>query len=98
VLLNILVFGMSPQEAVEAPRFQTEHFYTSFSDHKFEAGKLTLESRIPPNVAERLRALGHNVILSGPWSNGSAPTVILSSDGVLHGAADPRRARFIFGR
>ena len=27
VLLNIIDFGMTPQEAVEAPRFQTEHFY-----------------------------------------------------------------------
>ena len=32
VLLNILDFGMMSQEAVEAPRFQTEHFYSSFAD------------------------------------------------------------------
>ena len=44
-------------------------------------------------------ALGHKVTLAGPWSNSSAPTVILlSEDGVLHGGADRRRARFIFGR
>ena len=29
VLLNIIDFGMTPQQAVEAPRFQTEHFYAS---------------------------------------------------------------------
>jgi gamma-glutamyltranspeptidase/glutathione hydrolase len=33
VLLNIIDFGMAPQEAVEAPRFQTEHFYSSFATH-----------------------------------------------------------------
>ena len=30
VLLNIIDFGMMPQEAVEAPRFQSEHYYSSF--------------------------------------------------------------------
>src|SRR6202023_438689 len=32
VLLNIIESGMSPQEAVEAPRFQTEHFFSSFGN------------------------------------------------------------------
>ena len=98
VLLNILEFGMTPQEAVEAPRFQTEHFYASFAFHEFSPGKLNLESRIPKPVADKLERLGHKVMISGDWSNSSAPTVILKKDGVLHGGADPRRARFIFGR
>ena len=38
-LLNIVEFGMSPQEAVEAPRFQSSHFYNSFGFHEFTAGK-----------------------------------------------------------
>jgi hypothetical protein len=32
------------------------------------------------------------------WSNTSAPTVIQLIGGVLNGGADPRRARFVFGR
>jgi gamma-glutamyltranspeptidase / glutathione hydrolase len=98
VLLNILVFNMGPQEAVEAPRFQTEHFYASFADHLFVPGKLNLERRIPPDTAAKLTALGHLVTMTGEWSNSSAPTVILSRNGVLEGGADPRRARFVFGR
>ncbi len=98
VLLNILDFGMSPQEAVEAPRFQTEHFYSSFGNHEFTPGKLNLEGRIPKATADKLTALGHSVTLAGDWSNASAPTVIKMADGVLDGGADPRRARFIFGR
>jgi len=98
VLLNILEFGMTPQEAVEAPRFQTEHFYASFAFHEFSPGKLNLESRIPKATADKLEGWGHKVMISGDWSNSSAPTVILKKDGVLHGGADPRRARFIFGR
>src|SRR6202162_3275935 len=98
VLLNIIEFGMGPQEAVEAPRFQTEHFYSSFGNHEFVRGSLSLEAAIPKTTADALSALGHRVTVSGDWSNSSAPTVILSHDNVLDGGADPRRARFIFGR
>lgn len=98
VLLNVIDFGMSPQEAVEAPRFQTEHFYASFAFHEFIPGKVNLESRIPPIFIGTLEAMGHKVVVPGDWTNGSAPTLILKKDGVLHGGADPRRARFIFGR
>jgi gamma-glutamyltranspeptidase/glutathione hydrolase len=98
VLLNILEFGMSPQEAVEAPRFQTEHFYGSFATHEFHPARLNLESRIAPATADKLREAGHKVSVSGEWSNASAPTVIMISGGALHGGADPRRSRFIFGR
>jgi gamma-glutamyltranspeptidase/glutathione hydrolase len=98
VLLNIIDFGMFPQEAVEAPRFQTEHFYSSFGGHEFVPGKLNLEGRIPRATADALTALGHRVNVASEWSNSSAPTVIQVRDGVLNGGADPRRARFVFGR
>jgi len=98
VLLNIIEFEMAPQEAVEAPRFQTEHFFSSFGNHEFSPGRLSLEARIPKATADKLAELGHRVSVGGDWSNASAPTVIKISGGVLDGGADPRRARFIFGR
>jgi len=98
VLLNIVEFGMSSQEAVEAPRFQSEHFFSSFGNHEFTPGRLNLEGRISKDTADKLAALGHRVSVTGDWSNSSAPTVIKIADGVLDGGADPRRARFIFGR
>ena len=97
VVLNLIDFGMSPQEAVEAPRFQTEHFYASFAMHEFVPGKLNLEGRIAKPTVDKLAALGHVVNVSGDWSNASAPTVIHIGDGVLEGGADPRRGRFVFG-
>lgn len=97
-LLNMIEFGMGPQEASESPRFQTEHFYSSFANHEFVPGKLNLEGRLPKAVIDSLAQLGHRVQVSGEWSNGSAPTVIKIENGVLDGGADPRRARFIFGR
>jgi gamma-glutamyltranspeptidase/glutathione hydrolase len=98
VLLNIVEFGMDSQRAVEAPRFQTEHFYTSFAGHQFRPGHLNLESRLPRETVDALVALGHRADVRGPWSNASAPTVIKIAGGVLEGGADPRRGRFIFGR
>ncbi|MBL8210697.1 MAG: gamma-glutamyltransferase family protein [Bryobacterales bacterium] len=98
VLLNMIDFNMGPQEAAEAPRFQTEHFYSSFANHEFVPGKLNLESRIKRETAAALATMGHRVSITGDWSNGSAPTIIKIGDGVLDGGADPRRLRFIFGR
>ena len=98
VLLNVIDFQMGAQQAVEAPRFQTEHFYNSFATHEFVPGRVSLERRIEPSAAEGLRALGHQIDMRSEWSNASAPVLILMKDGVIDGGADPRRGRFLFGR
>ena len=100
VFLNIVEFNMSPQEAIEAPRFDSAHLYTSFDFHEFLPGKLNVERRIPQATVDKLTAMGHKVTLVGDWGNLSAPTAIRisMSDRVLHGGADPRRSRFIYGR
>jgi gamma-glutamyltranspeptidase/glutathione hydrolase len=99
VLLNMIDFGMQPQEAVEAPRFQSKHFYNSFGYHEFTPGQLSLENRIPRSVGDQLSQMGHKVQWEEAWSNTSAPTVIMKAkDGVLMGGADPRRSRYVFGR
>jgi len=98
VLLNLIEFGMGSQEAVEAPRVQTEHFYGSFGNHEFTPGRVNVEMRIPEATVRKLSDKGHRVAILGAWSNGSAPTLIRIADGVLDGGADPRRSRYIFGR
>ncbi len=98
VLLDIIEFGMTPQQAVEAPRVRSYHLYSSFGNHAFAPGKLAAEERIPPDVTAELGVLGHRVVVRGPWSDSASPTVILIRNGALHGGADPRRARFVFGR
>ncbi|MCX6589950.1 MAG: gamma-glutamyltransferase family protein [Acidobacteria bacterium] len=98
VVLNLLDFQMTSQEAVEAPRFQSEHLYPSLAGARYVPGGLSLESRLPRPVIEAMQERGHKVTVKGPWSNGSAPTVIKMDGGVLEGGADPRRGRFIFGR
>jgi len=99
VFLNMVEFNMSPQEAIESPRFDSAHMYASFDYHEFLPGKLNVERRIPQVTIDKLIAMGHRVTVVGDWANLSAPTAIrISADGVLHGGADPRRSRFIYGR
>src|SRR6185312_4431546 len=96
VLLNIIEFGMNPQEAVEAPRFDTQHYISSFDDHEFLAGSLNVESRIAPEAINKLKERGHKVKVQGPWGTLSSPTVIVYDErnGVSAAGADPRRGRY----
>ncbi|MGI9164876.1 MAG: gamma-glutamyltransferase family protein [Pyrinomonadaceae bacterium] len=96
VLLNIIEFGMNPQEAVEAPRFDTQHYVSSFDDHEFLPGSLNVESRIGEKTIAELKSRGHKVKVQSDWGTLSAPTVILYNPqtGVSSGGADPRRGRY----
>ena len=96
VLLNIIEFGMNPQEAVEAPRFDTQHYISSFDDHEFLPGSLNIESRVDEKTIENLKARGHKVKVQTAFGTLSAPTVIVydARTGVSSGGADPRRGRY----
>lgn len=96
VLLNMIEFGMNPQEAVEAPRFDTQHYVSSFDNHDFLAGVLNVESRIAADTIKQLTSRGHKIKMQTDWGTGSAPTVIMfdTQSGVISGGADPRRGRY----
>src|SRR5437870_1616475 len=96
VLLNIVEFGMNPQEAVEAPRFDTQHYVSSFDDHEFLPGSLNIESRIDEKTIAELKARGHKVNVQSAWGTLSSPTVIIYNPqtGVSSAGADPRRGRY----
>lgn len=96
VLLNIIEFGMNPQEAVEAARFDTQHYVSSFDDHEFLPGSLNLESRIDEKTIAELKARGHKVNVQSAWGTLSSPTVIIYNPqtGVSSAGADPRRGRY----
>jgi gamma-glutamyltranspeptidase/glutathione hydrolase len=96
VLLNILEFGMNPQEAVEAPRFDTQHYVSSFDDHEFRPGSLNVEVRLGIQQIQELERLGHKVKVQAEWGTLSAPTVIMfdTRTGVASAGADPRRSRY----
>lgn len=100
VFLNMAVFGMRPQDAIEAPRFNSLHYHRSFGDHRFQgAGVLEVEDRLPPSIVDALLKLGHKVKVIGPFmmDTGTALAGIDPVHGTLVGAADPRRQRFVVG-
>ena len=96
VFLNIVEFGMNPQEAVEAPRFDTQHYVSSFDDHEFLPGSLNVESRVGEKVIEDLKLRSHKVKVQPEWGTLSSPTVIVYNPqtGVSSAGADPRRGRY----
>jgi gamma-glutamyltranspeptidase/glutathione hydrolase len=96
VFLNIIEFGMNPQEAVEAARFDTQHYVSSFDDHEFLAGVLNIESRFDERTIADLKARGHIVKVQTAWGTLSSPTVIVynAQNGVSAAGADPRRGRY----
>jgi gamma-glutamyltranspeptidase/glutathione hydrolase len=99
VLLNLAVFGMAPQAAIEAPRFNSLHHEQSFGGREFRAGVLQVEDRISPGTLETLRRLGHRVEVVGPFmiDGGTALAGVDPRHGTLFGAADVRRQRVVAG-
>lgn len=99
VLLNIIEFGMNPQEAVEAARFETQHFVSSFADHKFNPGSLSVEKRFGEQIVEDLKKRGHKLEVNADFSPSSAPTIVIfdPQSRVIQAGADVRRGRYAIG-
>jgi len=96
VFLNVAEFGMNPQEAVEAPRFNSQAMYSSFDDHSDKPLVLEIEKRIPEAVCEQLRARGHKLVVQEDWGNPCNPTIVEydAAKGVIKGGADVRGHRY----
>ena len=80
VLLNTIDFGMNPQEALDAPRFQW-----------VGGKKVQLERAVPTDIALKLAAMGHEVeIMNDTYSMGRGEIIWRWDDEVLVGASEPR--------
>ena len=101
VLMNILLFGMNPLAAVEAPRFATYSFPNSFAPHDSYPGRVNLEARIAQQTQAQLASRGHDVWMWPDWSPLAGAVCLIYQDlerGTLAGAADPRRPTMAAGR
>jgi len=94
IVLNLLVFGMNPQQAVEAPRFSTQTLVNSFYPRIYRPGQLNVEPGIPANTRAELTALGHTVTETGACGVGAVVTRRDPETGVLSAGADPRRPTY----
>lgn len=79
LLLNLLVFGMGPQAAVDAPRFR-----------HFDGLRVGLEAPIQDSVRTALRGLGHEIVELAPGSAGGAQVIVRLDRGWVAGS-DPRK-------
>ena len=105
VFLNIEVFGMDPQSAVEAERIASHNFPDTNDPHEYVPGSLWLQGSLDPATGEALAALGHRIFRypeRGPAN--TSPDIsgvcVIRKDlesGVMTGGADPRRPAYGFG-
>ncbi|MCC5949316.1 MAG: gamma-glutamyltransferase [Nitriliruptoraceae bacterium] len=103
--LHVTRAGMTPQEAVEAPRSAGFSFPGGFHPHPEASGVLFVEDRVPAATMDALRARGHDV---RPWPGYEfdAGSVQMALDlrapqggrRVLGAAADPRRSAYAGAR
>jgi gamma-glutamyltranspeptidase/glutathione hydrolase len=98
--LNLVEFGMNPQEAVEAPRAISASFPNSSWPHAYYPGRLFVEGRIGAGVRAGLAARGHEVIVWPDWTPAAcAVCLIVAEPGVgrVEAGADPRRDSYAAG-
>lgn len=80
VVMNLVDYGLNPQEALDAPRWQW-----------LGGKKIEIESAFAPEVAEGLRRRGHDVTVADDFITfGRGQMILRGEDGVLIGATESR--------
>ncbi|HEY9593623.1 MAG TPA: gamma-glutamyltransferase, partial [Spirochaetia bacterium] len=99
VFLNMSVFGMSLQEAIDAPRFRSMSMPASFAPHAAAPGTLLLEKKLFDGAGPGLAALGYTVKSLSDWDNtcGAVGAVINDGDRLIAGS-DPREETWAEGK
>ena len=68
--LDIVEFGMTPQQAAEAPNINSYQMRSSFGEHEIRPGLMLANFSMPDSVRTRLKAMGYTLQLrertSGP--------------------------------
>ncbi|MDL0432596.1 gamma-glutamyltransferase [Marinobacter sp. TBZ242] len=80
VLLNVIDHNMNIQSAVSAPRIH----------HQWLPDEIRIEQGISPDTVRLLEGKGHKVVTGSAM--GAIQSILIDSEGTLHGGADPRRS------
>lgn len=86
-LVQHLDFGLPLQDAIEAPRARL-----------WDGAKVEVESRFDPAELDALRARGHDIDITLPWTmrvGGMQAAAIDARTGAMTGACDPRRDGYV---
>ena len=100
VLANLIDYGMTLQEAVEAPRWKHIQDGTESTVPHTAENRLLMEGRFSDAAMRRLRAMGHPVHQLDAWDGVTGREMALYIDpdtGAIHGAADPRYDGYAVG-
>jgi len=81
VFLNLVLHGMDPQDAINAPRF----------NHEQSSNIVAVEEPIPINVKTKLRKRGHKIVDSVGMNFGGGQIIQRTPYGVFIGGSDPRK-------
>jgi gamma-glutamyltranspeptidase/glutathione hydrolase len=85
IVHNMLLFDMTPQEALEAPRYRSQGGMS-----------VSIEDRIPATVRAELQARGHDLRVVQGWTAtfGGAQMIRVEPSGTRTAAAGPRREAY----
>jgi gamma-glutamyltranspeptidase / glutathione hydrolase len=90
VFLAHVHHGLDLQAAIDAPNHHTEAFPSSFYPRESRPRHVAVEDRAGAETVDGLRARGHDVEESGPWTLGRVTAVAREPDGLLKAGANPR--------
>lgn len=80
VLLNLVLFGMDPQQAADAPRFR-----------HYDGRRVALEAGMPDGTVAGLERMGHEVMVLHPDNAGGAQIIIRDGSGGYVAGSDRRK-------
>ncbi|GBQ20081.1 gamma-glutamyltransferase [Gluconacetobacter sacchari DSM 12717] len=103
--VDMIAFGITPQQAVESPRIATFSHPGSFYPHPAFPLRLAVEERVDPQIREELSRRGHDIYVwpafefdAGGISIAGYRKLDPTGVPVLVAAADPRRITYAAGR
>ncbi len=85
--LNIVEFGMTPQQAVEAPNMNSFQLRNSFDDHTPQPGRMLVASSTSEATREALRSMGYTLQFSARTSGPITAIWLDRQHGTMWGAA-----------
>lgn len=90
--LNLVVFGMEVQSAIDEPKVVTKHFPSLFYPHQSFPAVMNANPGISPEVIKELQARGHKVtVLKAQFTDATTMIMYNPVTKVMSGGASPAR-------
>jgi gamma-glutamyltranspeptidase/glutathione hydrolase len=93
MLMNLIDYEMSPEQAVSAPRYSTAHHIGSFAQSPPELGSLQLNDGLDEAEVEQLRGRGHRITATRGAIGNPVVLAIDPTSGRIDAAGCPKSRR-----